>query len=509
MLSTRPRRPSLGGRAFTVIAALALVAMSELTMSVPAAAAATIHCGSVITASTTLQADVGPCPKDGLTITASNITLDLGGHSVIGTFTQQGPNPPTNIVDGEGIHLNKVSGVKVTNGSVYHFAVGVRLDGGAGNSITSINVHDNIGILPSDAANNGDGIALYASNHNLIDHNVVRHNGPWDGIATLSSDGGSGGTDGASYNTVTNNAIVDNNVAMLDDNGRPTWKQDNGVAITGPGSTHNLVDHNVIEGSSVNGVQINPACINSYGGASQGCSGTVPNDYNVISNNVVRHNGFGAPMASAPLGDGISILAMGPKGVFTPGHETIENNVVQDNQRNGISIGGGNGEDLYNAPGTTNGENYACSNTNSDGGNTGVPTAQLCGSSYNTVSNNTSSGNGEDGIWIGPSSKFNVVNNNHVFGNRVDGIAVGLAVLYDANSQAVPNGQGGFKTVAGTAGKHNTIVSNSATGDGRWDGRDDNPGCANTWNDNHFGTVNQPCVLGFFDPKAPPAAAAR
>jgi parallel beta-helix repeat protein len=194
---------------------------------------------------------------------------------------------------------------------------------------------------------------------------------------------------------------------------------------------------------------------------------------------------------------------MGPKGVFTPGHETIENNVVQDNQRNGISIGGGNGEDLYNAPGTTNGENYACSNTNSDGGNTGVPTAQLCGSSYNTVSNNTSSGNGEDGIWIGPSSKFNVVNNNHVFGNRVDGIAVGLAVLYDANSQAVPNGQGGFKTVAGTAGKHNTIVSNSATGDGRWDGRDDNPGCANTWKDNQFGTVNQPCVRGFFDPKAP------
>ncbi|MEN3315803.1 MAG: hypothetical protein V7605_2037, partial [Acidimicrobiaceae bacterium] len=76
MLSTRPRRPSLGGRAFTVIAVLGLFAMSGLTMSVPAAAAATIHCGSVITASTTLQADVGPCPKDGLTITASNITLD-------------------------------------------------------------------------------------------------------------------------------------------------------------------------------------------------------------------------------------------------------------------------------------------------------------------------------------------------------------------------------------------------------------------------------------------------
>ena len=505
MLSTRPWRVCVGGRAFTVVAVSALFVTSGLTMAVPASAAATIQCGSVITTSTTLQADVGPCLGNGLTVAASNITLDLGGHSVIGTFTAQSPNPPTNIVDGEGIHLNRVSGVKVTHGSVYHFAVGVRLDGSSGNTITNLNVHDNIGILPSDAADNGDGIALYASNHNLIDHNTVRHDGPWDGITTLSADG-STGTDGSSYNTITNNLIVDNNVAMLDNNGQPVWKQDNGVAITGPGSTHNVVDHNVIDGSSVNGVQIFPACINSYGGASQGCSGTVPNDYNVITNNVVRDNGFGAPVAIAPLGDGILILAMGPRGVFQPGHETVENNVVQDNQRNGISIGSGNGEDLYNAPGTTQGDNYGCSNVNSGGGNTGVPTAHLCGTLYNTVINNTSSGNGEDGIWIGPKSKFNMVINNHVFGNRVDGIAIGLAVLYDANSQAVPNGHGGFKTIAGTAGTDNTIVSNTAAGDGRWDGRDDNPGCDNTWEANHFGTVNQPCVRGFSDASAPAAS---
>ncbi len=489
-----------------MIAASALFVTSGLTMSVPASAAATIHCGSVITRSTTLHADVGPCPVNGLIIAASNITLNLGGHSVIGTFTTESPNPPTNIVAGEGIHLTNVHGVKVTAGSVYHFAVGVRLDGSSGNTLSRLNVHDNIGILPSDAANNGDGIALLASNNNLIDHNIVRHNGPWDGIATLSSDGGSGGTDGASHNTITNNRIVDNNVAMLDDNGQPTWKQDNGVAITGPGSTHNLVDHNVIEGSSVNGVQINPACINSYGAASQGCSGTVPNDYNVITNNVIRHNGFGAPIAAAPLGDGISILSMGPRGIVDPGHETVANNIVQDNQRNGISLGGGNGEDLYNAPGTTNGENYSCSNTDSDGGNTGVPTADLCGTLYNTVSNNTSSGNGEDGIWVGPKARFNIVTNNHVFRNRVDGIATGLAVLYNSNSQAVPDGHGGFKTVAGTASTDNTIVSNSATGDGRWDGRDDNRGCGNTWEHNQFGNVNQPCVRGFHDASSPAAS---
>jgi parallel beta-helix repeat protein len=386
-----------------------------------------------------------------------------------------------------------VTGVTVTNGSVYHFAVGVRLDESSGNTISDLNVHDNIGILPSDAANNGDGIALYASNDNLIENNTVRHDGPWDGIATLSSNG-STGTDGASYNTITNNLIVDNSVAMLDNNGQPVWKQDNGVAITGPGSTHNVVDHNVIDGSSVNGVQIFPSCIHSYAGASRGCAGSVANDYNVISNNVVEDNGFGAPAAIAPLGDGILILSMGPRGIFEPGHETVDNNVVKDNQRNGISIGSGNGEDLYNAPGTTQGDNYGCSNLNSGGGNTGVPTANLCGTLYNTVTGNTSSGNGEDGIWIGPKSMFNIVGNNNVSDNRVDGIGIGLAVLYNANSQAVPNGQGGFETIAGTAGTDNTIIANTATGDGVWDGRDDNPGCGNTWVANHFRTVNQPCV---------------
>lgn len=489
-----PRRWLSGRRrALTAAAAVLVLVITGLTMSTRAHAAAAVQCGSVITTSTTLQADVGPCPANGLIIAASNITLDLGGHSVIGTFTQQSPNPPTNVSDAEGIELSQVSGVTVTNGTIYHFAVGVRLDGSSGNTITHLNVHDNIGDLGVDTADNGDGIALYASNHNLIDHNVVRHDGPWDGIATLSSDG-SGGTDGASYNTISNNIIDDNNVPMLDNNGAPSWKQDNGVIITGPGSTHNVVDHNVITGSSVNGVQVSPACINSYAGITQGCSGTVPNDYNVITNNVARGNGFGAPVATAPLGDGILILAMGPRGIFQPGHETVENNVVQDNQRNGISIGGGNGEDLYNAPGTTQGDNYGCSNINSGGGNTGVPTADLCGSLYNTVSGNTSTGNGEDGIDIGPKSQFNVVSNNHVANNRRDGIATPLAVLYDANSQAVSDGRGGFETIAGTAATDNTIVSNSAHADGRWDGRDDNPGCGNTWATNNFDAVNQPCV---------------
>ena len=464
-----------------------------------AVGAATIGCGSVIKASVTLTADVGPCPGTGLTVGASNITLNLGGHTVTGTFAPTKSHPPANIVEAKGILLNNVSSVTVTNGSVTLFAVGIRVDGGSDNTITHMNVHDNIGKLQTDKANNGDGIALYASNHNLIDSNIVRHDGPWDGIATLSHDGSSG-TDGASYNTISNNQIVDNNVPMLNEStGTPVWKQDNGVAITGPGSIHNVVDHNVITGSSVNGVQIFPSCINSYAGATAGlgCAGTVSNDYNVITNNFVAANGFGAPAATGPIGDGILILAMGPRGIFQPGHETVENNIVENNLRNGISISGGNGEDLFNPPnGNTQGANYACSNLTPGGGSTGVPTARLCGSDYNTVSNNTSSGNGDDGIELGPKSQFNTVTDNHVFNNHLDGIGLPLAVQYTANGMPLSNGSGGFVTIAGTAATDNTFSGNTGVNDGQWDGRDDSGLCDNTWSSNSFGTVNQPCVSG-------------
>lgn len=488
-------------RTLTALFVLALV-ITGAGRSIPAAGAASaVGCGSVITASTTLKADVGPCPGNGLVVRASHLVLDLGGHHVLGTFSQKGPFPPTNKSDGVGVDLAGVKDVTVTNGAVSHFAAGVRLRGGSGNTVSHLDVHDNIG-LRSDA-DNGDGIALFGSNHNLVQDNIVRHNGVWDGITMLSSDGATG-TDGSSFNTVVNNRLLDNDLAMLDSQGAPTWKRDIGIAIEGPGSTHNLVDHNVITGSGTDGVQVFPDCINSYDIA-KGCAGTVPNDYNVISNNVVNHNGFGAPVATAPLGDGIIVLSMGPKVVVKPGHTTIANNITNGNQRNGIAIGGGNGEDLFNSPGTTGGGNYGCSNINSDGGSTGDPTAALCGSSHDTVTNNSSAGNGEDGIWIGPTSDFNLVTDNKVTNNTKDGIAVGRAVKYGKDDKAVFDSQGRPVTIPGTAGTDNTIMLNRATGNGRWDGRDDNRGCANTWEENHFITVNQACVRGFFDPTAPAA----
>ncbi|HEX3542546.1 MAG TPA: hypothetical protein VHT75_19110, partial [Acidimicrobiales bacterium] len=81
------------GNAATKVFGLAAVAVSLAAFGLagaPAAqAASTVVCGQTITASVTLTADLGPCLGDGLVVTASNVTLNLNGH----TITGGGSNP--------------------------------------------------------------------------------------------------------------------------------------------------------------------------------------------------------------------------------------------------------------------------------------------------------------------------------------------------------------------------------------------------------------------------------
>lgn len=139
-----------------------LVLTWPATLATPADAAPTqvIACGTVITESVKLANDVGPCEEDGLIIGASGITVDLGGHRVVGTYDPYPRTPP----DEEGITFQHVQGSTVKNGAVTRFSTGIFINGGSGNRVTQMNVHDNI--RQSSA---GDGIAVYASDSNRID----------------------------------------------------------------------------------------------------------------------------------------------------------------------------------------------------------------------------------------------------------------------------------------------------------------------------------------------------
>ena len=91
MATHRVRRPA------AVLAAAALMVTAGL-VGTAAAAAAAPGCGSVITTSTTITADIGPCRGTGLIIAADNITVDLRGdvyvadrdNNRIEEFTSQG-----------------------------------------------------------------------------------------------------------------------------------------------------------------------------------------------------------------------------------------------------------------------------------------------------------------------------------------------------------------------------------------------------------------------------------
>ncbi len=157
----------------------------------------------MLTRSTTLHQDVGPCSGNGITVAANNVTLNLNGHRVFGT-DQSG--------EGAGVLLRHVSGVVVVNGTVEQFDGGVVIEGGARNSVVRVTARDNIGSSegmsgPSETLY-GDGIAVQGSSHNRIIGNHAVNNGPYSGIALYEVPDSDHPTTPA--NPVTNNVVHGN-----------------------------------------------------------------------------------------------------------------------------------------------------------------------------------------------------------------------------------------------------------------------------------------------------------
>lgn len=280
---------------------LLLLGVTTVGLASPAASApATVKCGTVITAPTTLAANVGPCSRGGLVIGADGITLDLGGFAVIGRANRTG--------DGAGILLSGRQNVTVRNGRVTDFDAGVAIVGGSSNTITDLLAKDNIGTTKR--GDFGDGIAVSSSNGNLIVDNDVIHNGPFDGIGLVGASSG---------NLIEGNVVSENNVAFTGDDG---------IRIEGPGATNNTVRANTVTGNTLDGIAVF---------SDQGTGNL--NTGNIIEDNTVTANGFGLLLARP--GDGIR--------TFLRANSTIiRNNVVRDNAGSGILIGSLNNQIVTN-----------------------------------------------------------------------------------------------------------------------------------------------------------------
>jgi parallel beta-helix repeat protein len=268
------------------------------------AGAATVACGQVITQSTVLDADVGPCPANGMNgivVRADNITLDLNGHSVFGSPSVTG--------EGAGVYLFRTTGVTVKNGIVRHFDGGVAIEGGTANTVTGVTARDNIGVVAT--TRYADGIAILSSTNNRIIGNSTIHNGPLSGIAVYSRNDAEHPreTSGISRgNLIDGNLVVDNNLPR-----NATLNDSDGIRIETM-SVFNTISNNRVSGSGLDGISL---------------FSFAPD--NTVQGNLITNNGFLNLVARK--GDGIRVFGGADRS-------TIIGNQIWGNAANGIILHG-------------------------------------------------------------------------------------------------------------------------------------------------------------------------
>lgn len=261
-----------------------------------------VACGEVITQSTRLANDVGPCTGDGIIVGADNVTLDLNGHRVFGT-----PQPG----EGAGILVSQRTGVDITDGTVSDFDGGVVIEGGSRNLVKGITARDNIGQSIGEETDTlyGDGIAVLSSTDNQIIKNRAIHNGPFSGIGLfreVDDDHPRDVSGPASGNRITDNEVRDNDICRI-----PERLCDNDGIRLEPGVQDNDVIANVVTGSALDGISIFRRA-----------------DNNRAQANRVEGNGF--HLAAHRKGDGIRVFS---------NENAIEGNRVFDNAADGIGVG--------------------------------------------------------------------------------------------------------------------------------------------------------------------------
>jgi parallel beta-helix repeat protein len=260
-------------------------------------------CGQTITSNTTLTADLGPCPNFGLIIGASNITLDLGGHTLSGT-----PQP----LDNAGVYMKGRTGVTVKNGTITAFDAGVAIEGGTANTVSNIRAIDNIGRFSGGVFSNfGDGVAIMSSTNNKILSNVLQNNAPYSGVGiyTLVDSNHPRTTSGpASGNVIDGNDVLSNKLGR---DGLTGSNDNDGIRLE-TNTTGTIITNNRVIDSGLDGIAL-----------FVGSADTVIRGNQVLNNGLYR--------TAARNGDGIMVGRTSDRTV-------IENNYVRGNGDNGILV---------------------------------------------------------------------------------------------------------------------------------------------------------------------------
>ena len=268
-------------------------------------------CGTVFTTSTKLTSDIGPCLADGVIIGADNITLNLNGHRIFGLATRAD--------DIAGIRLPFRTGVTIENGSVTGFATGLYINSGYANTVTNMNIHDNLG-PPNCLCSNpagvpitpdfGDGIFIADSSSNKILNSTINHNGWYDGVGIDGLD--------ANFNVVSGNVITNNTNEQGAFNGSGVVMDAAPLDLNDPRRGQSIYGNNVI-GNTITG--------NSGSGIS-----SVSNVNGLYEFNDVERNGLDTNNLPD---EGIGLQRNSTATTATD--DTVANNTVVGNGTDGIA----------------------------------------------------------------------------------------------------------------------------------------------------------------------------
>jgi large repetitive protein len=366
-------------RRFTPVGMLAAtlgLTVALLALAPTTASAQPLTCGQVITKDTTLHADLGPCPGDGLVIGANKVTLDLNGHAIVGDDTDSTGDDVG--VRNDAGHVGTV----VENGRIRRFATSIRLDGADHTRVSHIATNPGccdgpvVEVLDSSDSRIGNNLAIasgsfgdvfvVSGSHNRVDNNVARGGGQESGFEVSGW-----------HNTITGNAN----------------RELGGVAVWGSWNriTDNYVDEDELGSFSVRGAR-NLIARNSVPNVEAGLGVSGPS--NVIRNNVLGDHPNVSIAQSLSLSDCRNVRVEG--NVVHNGITAFEcqNARIEDNSLLGVGMG------IYGGSGNSIRENTVSGAIAVFGTGDGIG---LYGGSDNSIEKNTISDADLSAIFVGES----------------------------------------------------------------------------------------------------------
>ena len=170
---------------------MALAIVTAAAVAGPAKASH-VECGEEITADTTLDSDLADCPNNGIVIGADGISLDLAGHRIDGDGAPAvSCNPEVEFCD-IGISNDGYDGVTIKNGSLREFDFGVGVVEARENRLLRVTSRRQAsfgagffgsarslirgGTFGHNVPPEGDGIGVFGSRHIRIVDNQIRSN---------------------------------------------------------------------------------------------------------------------------------------------------------------------------------------------------------------------------------------------------------------------------------------------------------------------------------------------